>query len=251
MRVYLINLDRHPDRLAHMRQQLRGIVFERIAAVDGDKITQTARTLSRFELACLESHRKVWRLFLESANERACVLEDDLHLWPDFEALIEDESWIPADAHCVKLDTYFQKVKLGERRPALRERQVAQLYTRHQSSAAYVLTRAGAERYLELTASSEAPADYALFPKHPRRLGLKVFQLTPAVAVQDHLLRAEDGGQVFPTAMAGGGSQARRSAPLRRLWRETARLGGQAADLKEAIYLEAFLRPETTKVAVG
>ena len=78
-----------------------------------------------------------------------------------------------ADAHSVKLDTYLQKVELGERRSAIGERQIARLYSRHQSSAAYILTREGAARYLELTASaSSLPADYALFPNHPRRLGL-------------------------------------------------------------------------------
>ena len=35
MKIYLINLDRHPERLAHMRKQLNGVAFERISAVDG------------------------------------------------------------------------------------------------------------------------------------------------------------------------------------------------------------------------
>ncbi len=37
MKIYLINLDRHPERLAHMRKQLNGVAFERISAVDGSK----------------------------------------------------------------------------------------------------------------------------------------------------------------------------------------------------------------------
>ncbi len=37
MKVYVINLDRHPDRLAHMRKQLGDIAFERVDAVDGTK----------------------------------------------------------------------------------------------------------------------------------------------------------------------------------------------------------------------
>ena len=35
MKVYVINLDRHPERLAHMREQLSDVGFERVAAVDG------------------------------------------------------------------------------------------------------------------------------------------------------------------------------------------------------------------------
>ncbi len=251
--VYLINLDRHPDRLAHMRQQLGDLPFERIAAVDGATLPATTKGLSRFERACLASHQTAWRLFLESPNEHAIFLEDDLHLWPDFPLLAEDRAWIPSDSHAVKLDTYFQKVKLGDRRRVLRGRHVARLYTRHESSAAYLLTRAGAARYLELTARPVFPADYSLFPKNPRRLGLQIYQLMPAVAIQDHLQRAEGGGQTFATGMASGEgpSPAQRSFGAEKLWRESARLADQIADAWEAIRLRASLKLETTTVGVG
>jgi GR25 family glycosyltransferase involved in LPS biosynthesis len=193
-------------------------------------------------------------LFLSGSDAHACFLEDDIHLWPDFATLVHSEVWIPADAHSVKLDTYLQKVKLGERRTAFGDRLVARLYTRHESSAAYALSRAGAQRYLELTARPSLPADYSLFPKNPRRLGLRIYQLAPAVAIQDHLLRAEDGGQTFATAMTmtgDGPAQARRLPTLGKLWREGARLAGQAAEAREAIYLKTFLRPETTTIGVG
>jgi glycosyl transferase, family 25 len=252
MKVYVINLDRHPDRLAHMREQLGDIGFERVDAVDGSKNPETTKGLTRFELGCIESHRNAWSLFLTSSDAHACFLEDDVHLWPDFARLAQSEAWIPSDAHSVKLDTYLQKVKLGERRAAFGVRQVARLYTRHESSAAYALSRAGAERYLELTARPILPADYTLFPKNPRRFGLRIYQLAPAVAIQDHLLRAEDGGQTLATTMSGGGSaQARRLPPLGRLSREGARLVAKVSDVGEAIYLRTFLRPETTTVGVG
>ena len=64
MKVYVINLDRHSDRLAHMRQQLGDIAFARVAAVDGSKSPETTKGLTRFELACLKSHRNAWRMFL-------------------------------------------------------------------------------------------------------------------------------------------------------------------------------------------
>ena len=225
LKVYLINLDRDADRLAHMRAQLNGIGFERISAVDGSKDPPTTKGLTRFELACLESHKLAWRAFLGGPAEHACFLEDDLHIRPGLAALVGDPAWIPDDAHCVKLDTYLQKVRLGGREPAIGGREVARLYTRHQSSAAYMLTRAGAIRYLELTANASLPADYALFPKNPRRAGLIIYQLVPAIAVQDHLVAAEDGGQRFVTAMAGARGEAprrKRSPILKRLAREGA-----------------------------
>jgi glycosyl transferase family 25 len=250
MKVYVINLDRHPERLAHMRDQLSDIGFERVPAVDGAKKPETAISLTRFELACLESHRNAWRLFLKRPDAHACFLEDDVHLCPDFGTLVETEGWIPSDAHSMKLDTYFQEVRLGERRTIFGGREVARLYTRHESSAAYILSREGAERYLVLTARAVLPTDYSLFPRSPRRLGLRIYQLMPAVALQDHLLQPHGGGQTFPTAMAISGPGRRRPL-LGKFWRETVRLVGQVAELPETMHLRTSVRPETTTVDFG
>ncbi len=252
MLVYVINLDRDRDRLTHMREQLRGVPFTRVAAFDGTRNPETTKGLTRFELACLASHRHAWRLFLETSDAHACFLEDDLHIWPGFSALIDNDVWVPSDAHSVKLDTYYQKVKLGDRRAVFDGRQIARLYSRHESSAAYLLSRVGAEHYLELTAYPRLPADYALFPKNARRMGLRIYQLTPAVAIQDHLRRREEGGQTFTTAMnVGGAAPTRRRSALAKIFREGVRLIGQTAELKEAIYLKTFLKTETTTVGVG
>jgi glycosyl transferase, family 25 len=254
MKTYLINLDRHPDRLAHMRKQLGDVAFERIPAVDGSKDPPTTKGLTRFELACLESHRIAWRQFLNGSEDSVCIVEDDLHIWPGFATVTGSASWIPPDAHCVKLDTYLQKVELGEKRVAVGERQVARLYSRHQSSAAYILTRDGAARYLDLTASASLPADYALFPNHPRRLGLCIYQLCPAIAIQDHLLEPNQGRQAFMTGMAGANESAtprRSSATLEKLSRESIRLAGQVAGLVEWSYQKTVLKLESTTVGVG
>ncbi len=253
MNVYLINLDRNPERLAHMRTQLKGVAFERLSAVDGSNEPPTAKGLTRFELACLESHKAAWRRFLDGPSAHACILEDDLHIWPGFAALVGSEAWVPADAHSVKLDTYLQPVELGDKRATIGGRELARLHSRHQSSAAYILTRNGAARYLELTVSASAPADYALFPNHPGRAGLRIYQLCPAVAIQDHLLLAGEGRQSFATAMAGAAGDAapRRASTLKKLGRETVRLGGQAAGLIEWSYRKAVLGFETTTVRVG
>ena len=253
MKIYLINLDRHPDRLAHMRNQLNGIAFERLSALDGSNQPPTTKGLTRFELACLESHKAAWRQFLAGPEAHSCFLEDDLHIRPGFAALIGSGAWVPADAHSVKLDTYLQAVELGDKRAAIGGRQVARLYSRHQSSAAYILSREGAARYLELTANASLPADYSLFPNHPRRVGLRIYQLIPAIAMQDHLLPPDQGGQTFATGMADADETTvpRRASRLEKLGRELSRLAGQAAGLIEWTYQKTILRLKTTTVGVG
>jgi glycosyl transferase, family 25 len=248
MKIYLINLDRHPDRLAHMREQLDGVAFERISAVDGSTRPATIKGLTRFELACLESHRNAWRRFLASGESLACFLEDDVHVRPGFAALLSEAKW-PADAHTVKLDTYFQKVRLGERLSASGGREIARLYSRHESAAAYILSRDGARYYLELTETASQPADYAVFPNSPRRLGLNIYQLVPAIAIQDHLLKD---GKRFATAMTktDGGAATGRSSLVGKLGRESARLASHFSSLGEWVYQKAFLRVETTTVGL-
>ena len=253
MKIFLINLDRDSERLAHMRKQLDGLAFERIAAVDGSSRPPATKGLTRFELACLESHRIAWRRLLSGPETCACIVEDDLHIWPEFAALTGDASWIPADAHSIKLDTYLQKIEVGKKRAAVGERRIARLYSRHQSSAAYIVTRDGAARYLDLTASAPAPADYALFPTNPRRLGLRIYQLIPAIAIQDHLLEPDEGGKAFMTAMAAadGSAPPRRASTIEKLGRESVRFARQAAGLMEWAYQKAVLGLETTTVGVG
>ena len=91
MIIYLINLDRRPERLAHMREQLDGVAFERICRCRrGGTRPATIKGLTRFELACLESHRTAWRGCLTSDASFACFLEDDVHLQPGFAALLSE-----------------------------------------------------------------------------------------------------------------------------------------------------------------
>jgi glycosyl transferase, family 25 len=248
MKIYLINLDRHPERLAHMREQLDGVAFERISAVDGSTRPATIKGLTRFELACLESHRTAWRRFRAGDESFACFLEDDVHLQPGFAALLSEGKW-PKDAHTVKLDTYFQTVRLGERLRASGGREIARLYTRHESAAAYILSRDGAQRYLELTESASQPADYAVFPNNPRRLGLHIYQLVPAIAIQDHLLKD---GKRFATAMTKTDARAvaAHSSVVGKLGREATRFAGQVSNLGEWAYQKTFLRVETTTVGL-
>ena len=72
MKVYVLNLDRQPERLAHMRAQLSDVPFERIAAIEGANDAPSAKGLTRFELACLASHRAAWRQFLIGPDAITC-----------------------------------------------------------------------------------------------------------------------------------------------------------------------------------
>jgi glycosyl transferase, family 25 len=202
MRAYFINLDREAERRAHMELSLAGLDHERVAAIDGRRNPPTERSLTRFEIACLESHRAAWTRFLATPAPYACFLEDDVHFSADFAAFIGDESWIPADAHAVKLDTFFNPVMLGPPALSAKGRRLARLFTRHESCAAYLLSRAGAACFLRATENPDLPVDYIVFPEDPAKQGLMLYQLAPAVAIQDSLfLRHYAQGRHFASAI--------------------------------------------------
>jgi glycosyl transferase family 25 len=88
--IVLINLDRSPDRLAFMSDQLGrlGLAFTRLSATDGSHIAQDEfdrlsrtymRPITRSELGCLTSHVQAWRHCAETGRS-ILVLEDDVLL---------------------------------------------------------------------------------------------------------------------------------------------------------------------------
>lgn len=81
--TYYINLDRRPDRNLRMQQQLkmRDLVHLRVAACDGQVESYLdTRLLSRGEVACWQSHQRVYSRVSSSEDEFALVLEDDADL---------------------------------------------------------------------------------------------------------------------------------------------------------------------------
>lgn len=93
MRIFVINLDRRPDRLHDTARLLKdeGLEFTRIAAVDGREIDledyvrpwlarwYIGRDL-RGAVGCFLSHRLIWQKMIDENMERALVLEDDITL---------------------------------------------------------------------------------------------------------------------------------------------------------------------------
>jgi glycosyl transferase, family 25 len=95
MKVFLINLDRSPERLAHMREQatLAGIEFERVPGVDGRTMVEPylgntfADYLSSGERGCYASHLLCCQNIVEQNLPHAMILEDDCDLAPQTRAI--------------------------------------------------------------------------------------------------------------------------------------------------------------------
>ena len=112
--VWLINLPRSEDRRLRMEAQLQalGLDYQLFVAIDGrsdwDKVSKqidmptfeknVGRAVMPGEVGCYLSHISVWRAFLDSEEDVALILEDDVILHDDFlvalqEAVANTDRW--------------------------------------------------------------------------------------------------------------------------------------------------------------
>jgi len=201
MRLYLINLDRRPDRLAVMASQAEtlGLGLTRIPAVDARAADPAALDrwfapsgplgeIPRGDKACFLSHRRAWEAFLATDDAHAVVLEDDVRLSPVAGALLASDAWVPAGIGLVKLEHYGprgQRVLLTDFRQAGKDFKLARMLSRHTGAAAYLIARPAAELLLA-GRRFDLPVDHLMFNPNNSELFARLapWQLLPAIARQ-------------------------------------------------------------------
>ena len=133
-KVFVINLDRSPERLEQMAMQLKniGLDFERISAVDGN--AQTDEFLNKYyssklnrkkyyvplkktEIGCYISHLKACEKIVRDNLDYAIILEDDIILEPYFEIIPDVINSIDKKWNYIKLIFSGRKKKIIERTP--------------------------------------------------------------------------------------------------------------------------------------
>jgi glycosyl transferase family 25 len=212
--IYLINLDRRPDRLDYMAGQLArlGLAFTRFAAIDA-KTTSDAEIATRIDprAAIIRmprgsqcgalSHIAVWEMIARGDAEGGIVFEDDMELSSDFAAICRDLSWLPSGIELVQLE------RKGSTRPKLMGpvcgatsdgREIRLLHSRAGGAGAYLITRKAAQRFLATMGRLRVPIDHVLFNANisrPARQS-RIAAILPALARQ----RREDfASDITPT----------------------------------------------------
>ena len=160
--VYIINLDRRPERWKSVSSHLLklGIAGERISAIDAREIATaedlpigsnsniSENLISRGDRACALSHIKAMEKFLQSDNEFALILEDDVELASDLPELLRNTDWIPHPHTLVNFEVnieaeYLLGRELG-RTPNGREIREMYRFQYGGGSAAYLMSRKAA-----------------------------------------------------------------------------------------------------------
>jgi glycosyl transferase family 25 len=230
MKVFVVNLDRDTERLAHMQALLggMGIAYERIAAVDGRVLTAEVRAaaspeLSPGEIGCLMSHRAAWERIAAGSERYALILEDDIFVAPILSMFADGDGWIPPDADVVKLETTRDHVHVDRNAGGtVGDRRLLRLRSTHPGSAAYVISAAAARDLLRRSAQLTRPVDAVLFelPDGEAR-GLIVYQVDPAVCIQNDFLPGRRDPQLASRISDERSAQRRvRKGLGYRIWRE-------------------------------
>ena len=203
MKLFVINLDRQPERLGRMKSLLEGLElqFSRVSAVDGKLLSEEeirswqgrdvgshqlrageTRVLSQPPARCSASLMRGFS---------CCIFEDDLHLGTDAAALLRSGAWVPEVADVIKIETKLGYARV-DRSPALkvRGRTLNRLRSRHAGAGGYIVTRKGAEKLLRMSETFSSPADQFIFNLDlPSAASLATYQLLPAVCVQDFVVK--------------------------------------------------------------
>ncbi|MHB2264171.1 glycosyltransferase family 25 protein [Aliihoeflea sp. PC F10.4] len=196
--VFVINLDRSPDRYARVAESAarNGIEIERVPGVDGATLDLTSlpgvetgtfsrvngRPMLKGEAGCYLSHMKAICIFLDSGAETALICEDDVDFTSDTMSFMRDlamyRGW-----DVVKLYSF-------RARGFVRHGETAQGFAIGRclagpvgSSAAYAISRDGAARFLDALKPMIVPYDVAL--ERGWRGGVRFFMTDrPAIALQ-------------------------------------------------------------------
>ncbi|MDD9999011.1 MAG: glycosyltransferase family 25 protein [bacterium] len=170
--VFVINLDRRPDRWRVVSANLDriGLHATRIDAIDGFALTDDVaalRLMGPGHVGCARSHYKAYSALLESRYPAALILEDDVELGASVPAIIRSGAWWPDGHGTVKLTSpadaetrYCMGHSVGQTpcgralRPILRKSLGAY---------GYLINRGTAELILETMPEIPVPIDHMLF----------------------------------------------------------------------------------------
>lgn len=238
MKSYLINLDRSPERLEFFQRQAADadLAFERVSAVDGSEMEPgalqqsisprfTFQPINQGEAALFLSHRLCWQQLIDSGEAWAAVFEDDAMLAGNGGEILKQLKSRDFTFDVIKLETTLRKVVLEREGDEVGSGFcLHRLLTWHGGTAAYAISRTGAEKLLAATMPLADPVDQVMFhPLHPVCAGLQIAQIVPGLAVQYDILKPEGDEVAFPSTIGRHGKRRRlfRHGPLidfRRAW---------------------------------
>jgi len=216
--AFFINLDRHPERRAHIERQLTdaGISAERVSGIDGRDLppelaayfnlkNSSRRALTPGQTGCHASHLKVMQIILERDLDAALVLEDDAIIETSLRDTIKETlERLPAGWDIVRL---CRPAKRAVRilKPLSFGRSVVRFSRVPIGRAGYLVSKCGARKLLTPRVM-KCPGDVEI--AHPWLLNLDVYGVEPPPISQER--------RALPSTIGdwrGGWNRIQRSLP--------------------------------------
>jgi glycosyl transferase, family 25 len=189
--VYVINLDRSPERLAQISTRLATleVPFERVTAFDASKQDLSLCQIDRVafsrvhgrnsirdaEIGCHQSHVTVLKKLIQSDKQFAVVFEDDIHIGEGLSATLDQLKEWRIHWDIVPLFHWHRGTPLRIQRSDTCALNV--FLTAVTSSAAYVVNRHAAQTLLDHMQIQTACVDHELFDTATH--GLRLRGVTP------------------------------------------------------------------------
>ena len=201
-KVYFLNLERHPDRLGNMQNQLNnlGLEADRVEAIDAlkadeaelGKYVDVVGPIPRMgpgARACTAGHFKIWKKFLDTGAPVAFILEDDIIISRHFPAFIDEASKLADDVDILNFNRQELKKMVVSKIGAIQGISFAamRLLGPHYGTAGYMITRATAEHLINNIKRTNIPIDHLLFNPNVSSFNRfsRIYQAFPAVTEPD------------------------------------------------------------------
>ena len=207
MDTYVISLVNANNRRIHIDNEFssKKINFHYFDAIEPHQIEETAEKLelkidraflTQGEIGCLLSHVSLWHKMIKEDIEYMAIFEDDIYLANDTKEFLDAVDWIPLGADIIKIEAFSSSVmvELFSKKKVLKDRIIRRLKSRHLGTGGYILSKEGANTLLNYVRHLPvlSPIDNIMFEEYMFTHKNKIYQLFPALCIQDFLYNKED-----------------------------------------------------------
>ena len=203
IKCFVINLDRRKDRLEKISSHLHknNFRFERFSAIDAENenLSELSKNISQYgpmgkiskgDLACFQSHYRLWKHIAENENYPILILEDDSYISKTGFKLLKNIEWIPSDSNIIKCERFGNsrhKVLLSPSLKSIGTFKLHFLLSKHSGTGGYIITPKGAKFLVEKSINVNVPVDHFLFNPNNSTIfnELSPIQIFPAICEQN------------------------------------------------------------------
>lgn len=203
MKCFVISLMKEQKRRQHITREFssQNIPFNFFDAITPEQIDDEASRLkvnikntkmSKGEVACLLSHMAILQHAVDEGFPYVSIFEDDIHLGIDASRYLCTDDWIPENMQFIKLEMFnnIAKGSFWNNHEIDGQRGLFKLEGRHLGAAGYLVSTRLAQVILEeIRQYGELiPIDKVVFEDLILLQKIDVYQLQPAICVQDDIL---------------------------------------------------------------